>query len=101
MADAWMLLAAFAASTIGFAWLALAMDTHWKQVHGTGLGRRRQVLLRGAGAIALGAALALCLAADPASMAVLEWMLLLAAAAVLVALALHWKSRALRWLCPW
>jgi len=34
-------------------------------------------------------------------MAVLEWMLLLAAAAVLVALALHWKSRALRWLCPW
>ena len=35
MPDAVMLAAALAASVLGMAWLALAMETHWEQVRGT------------------------------------------------------------------
>jgi len=92
--------AAFAVSIAGFAWLALAMDSHWKQVHGKEQTSGRRRMLRIVGACSLAASLGLCLVADPASMAVLEWAMLLAAAAVLVALVLHARPRALRWLCP-
>lgn len=100
MDNTMLLWAAFVVSFAGFAWLALAMDVHWRQVHGKGQTPGRRRALRTAGACVLAVSLALCLLADPASMAVLEWAMLLAAAAVVVALALHLRPRALRWLCP-
>lgn len=93
----WILAGAALASVVGFAWLALAMDTHWQQVHGQAakpaLSRR---LLRVFGALLLAASLALCLLADHASMAVLVWVMLLAGAAVLIAFVLAWRPRWLR-----
>lgn len=92
---------AFAVSLLGFAWIALAMRVHWIRVHGgAGPTRKTQALLRAAGSIALAAALGLCAIADPASMAVLVWMLLLAAAVVVVALMLRWRPAVLRWSWP-
>lgn len=94
-------LAAAAAAIIGFGWLALAMDTHWEQAHGdrpqpaTAVG-----LLRVMGAVALAASLALCLGADHVSMAVLVWLMLLAAAVLTVAMTLSWRPQWLRFLWP-
>lgn len=92
-----LLLAAWALSVLGMAWLALAMDVHWEQVRPdvqTPAGARR---LRALGALALAAALAVCLMVDHASMASLVWIMALAAAALTVALTLTWRPR---WLHP-
>lgn len=98
---AWMLAGAALAALVGFAWLALAMDTHWQQVHGraapTALSRK---LLRLLGGLLLTASLMLCLQADHASMAVLVWAMLLAGAAALIAFVLAWQPRWLRLLWP-
>lgn len=86
---------------IGMAWLALAMDAHWRQVHGAGdpaVPTRRA--LRILGAAALLASLALCLHSDRPSMAALVWVMLLAAAVVTVALILAWRPDGLRALWP-
>lgn len=88
-----LLLAAWLVSVLGMAWLALAMDVHWEQVRPdvqTPAGVRR---LRVFGALALAAALALCLVVDHASMASLVWIMALAAAALTVALTLTWRPR--------
>ncbi len=93
----WLLAGAALASVLGFAWLALAMDTHWEQVHGqaaTPAVNRRLLRVLGSGLLA--ASLALCLQADHASMAVLVWAMLLAGAAVLIAFVLAWQPRWLR-----
>lgn len=86
---------------LGFAWLALAMDAHWRQVH---LQAELQPGSRGAlrilGCIGLLGSLGLCLRADHASMAVLVWLMLLAGAALIVALTLAWRPRSLRMLWP-
>ncbi len=92
---------ACAAALAGFAWLALAMPTHWQHVHGGRplvQGRRRR--LRVAAAAALATSLGLCLAAQAAAMAVLVWLLLLPAAALSVALLLHLCPGALRRVWP-
>lgn len=94
-------LAAAAAAILGFGWLALAMDTHWEQAHGD---RPQPALavrvMRVMGTVALAASLALCLSADHASMAVLVWLMLLAAAVLTVAMTLSWRPQWLRYLWP-
>ena len=102
MPDAVMLAAALAASVLGMAWLALAMETHWEQVRGTApLPARTVRALRLLGAAGLAASLALCLAVDHASMAALVWVMGLAASALAVAFALSWRPRWLAVLMPW
>lgn len=97
----WVFMVAAAVSTaLGFAWLALAMETHWKQVFGLAeLGTATRRKLRVLGAITLMLSLALCLLADQPSMAMLVWMMLLALGVVLVALVLTCRARWLR--CLW
>jgi Protein of unknown function (DUF3325) len=91
----WLSLA-FLSCVVGFGWLALAMDTHWQQVRGAlPLAPSRARWLRLLGVAALGAALALCLHADTASMAALVWVMLLAGAALAVAFTLSWRPRSL------
>jgi hypothetical protein len=102
MPDAMMLAAALAASVLGMAWLALAMETHWEQVRGTApLPARTVRALRLLGAAGLAASLALCLAVDHASMAALVWVMGLAASALAVAFTLSWRPRWLMVLMPW
>ncbi len=90
MSEAALLALAALLSLAGMALFALAMPAHWAQVAGTAppLSRAACRRLRGAGALALAASLALCLAADHPSMAVLVWVMLLALAACGVAMGL-------------
>lgn len=88
----------YGATVLGFAWLALALDSHWEQVRGSeppSAGARR--LLQGLGSLALLVSLIACLRADHASMAALLWIMLLAAGALTVAMTLAWRPR---WLKP-
>lgn len=98
MVDPVVLLGGAAVSAvIGFGWLALAMDTHWEQVHGDlapAPGGARA--LRVAGALALAVSLVLCLGADHPSMAALVWLMLLAGSAAAIAATLSWQPRWLR-----
>jgi hypothetical protein len=102
MVDAWALrLAALTVTVLGFIWLAMAMEPHWKQIHGAKLpAAGMRIALRTLGSLCLCGALLLCLRADHASMAVLVWIMLLAAAAVLVAMTLAWQPRWLRAVWP-
>jgi hypothetical protein len=96
------LVAAAACNVVGLAWLALAMDVHWKQVRGPQAPARRTVLiLRVLGALALAASLALCLAADHATLASLVWVMTLAGAGLIVAFTLAWQPRLLAPLVAW
>lgn len=90
-------LAAAVATVLGFAWLALAQDAHWRQVFGAAsISQAVRRTLRLSGSSALLAALGLCLLADRPSMAALVWVMLLALGALVVALALAWRARWLR-----
>lgn len=92
----WLTLALLAC-TAGFAWLALAMPAHWQQVCGARAQSARAVtVLRVLGAVGIAGSLLLCLRADHASMAALVWVLLLAAASMVVAFTLAWRPRWLR-----
>lgn len=98
MREAVLLTAALLACTAGMGWLALAMEGHWAQVR-EGTATRAQVLgLRVLGALGLAAGLALCLAADHASMAALVWVMALGAGALAVALTLTWRPGWMRML---
>jgi len=102
MPDAVMFAAALAASVLGMAWLALAMETHWEQVRGTApLPTRTVRALRLLGVAGLASSLVLCLAVDHASMAALVWVMGLAASALAVAFTLSWRPRWLAALMPW
>jgi hypothetical protein len=86
---------------VGFTWLALAMQTHWSQVHAqVEHDDVRSRHLRRAGAVALVTSLVLCLMADHPSMAVLVWLMLLAGAGVAVAMTLSTRPQWLRWAWP-
>jgi hypothetical protein len=61
------------------------------------LSRRSERLLRVGGVVALCASLWLCLRADHVTMAPLVWVMAMAGAALIVALALAWRPR---WLAP-
>lgn len=94
MRNAWLLLTALLAAFIGFAWLALAMETHWRQVVKSGSLQRKSVfVLRMAGALALTLSLGLCLQVDHVSMASLVWVMSLAAAALAVTFVLTWRPQ--------
>lgn len=108
LTPALLLAAAVLSCTVGFGWLALAMDVHWAQAWEVP-GQTKAPApaapgtvrwLRGAGAAALAAALGLCLAADHASMAVLVWIMALAAGALAVAMTLAWRPTLLGWCLP-
>lgn len=102
MSDALLLALALASNTTGLAWLALSLDTHWEQVRGADPQPRRTVVrLRWLGAAGLAAGLALCLAADHASMAALVWCMLLAAGALAVAFTLSLRPQLLRPAVAW
>ncbi|MCY1200443.1 hypothetical protein D9M72_118730 [compost metagenome] len=93
MPDALILLAAILCAIAGMGWLALAMPVHWEQACGDApCSSRTRSALRWLGAFALSASLALCLAADHASMASLVWVMVLAGSALLVAFTLAWRA---------
>jgi len=102
MTDALWLGLAMLWSFVAMAWFALAKDTHWAQVM-PGSGKtsrapRRRLHYMGT----LGQALSMlaCLQVDPPSMAVLEWVMLLAVGATGVALVLTHRPRWLARLYP-
>lgn len=100
--QALLLAVAMLCSAVGMAWLALAMDVHWTQVHGAqSLSTTARRLLRILGGVALATSLALCWRADTPGMAVLVWVMELAAGALLVAFALAWWPRGLKPLTGW
>lgn len=89
-------------TVIGFAWLALAMDGHWHQVHGgTEPTAGVRITLRALGSASLVASAVMCFIVDRPTMAALVWLMLLAASVPLVALTLAWRPRWLRVLWPW
>jgi hypothetical protein len=97
-----LLLLALGSCIAGMAWLALAMDVHWRQVRGAGAARRSAVLaLRTAGTVALVVSLLLCLRADHPTMAALVWVMSLAVGGLCVAFALAWRPGALAPLVGW
>lgn len=101
MADGIFLLAAGAAALLSFCWLALAMQVHWEQVHGTGAPSRiSRTALRTLGAFGLIGCGALCFVADRPSMALLLWVMLMAFGATAVAFTLAWKPSLLRLVWP-
>ncbi|MBX3664908.1 MAG: DUF3325 domain-containing protein [Burkholderiales bacterium] len=96
-----MLVLAALASFAGFAWLALAMEPHWRQVQGRhGPGRKARLVLRVLGGVALLLSAVLCFIADRPSMAVLVWIMLLAASAPMIGLTLAWRPVLLRIFWP-
>lgn len=97
---AW-LSAVLASNLCGLGWFALSLPVHWQQVRGTpGPGPRATVALRLLGSLGLAAAFAFGLRADHPSMAVLVWVMTLAAAALAIAFVLAWRPRWLGWLAP-
>lgn len=102
MGEALLLAAALLANGIGLAWLALSLDSHWRQVRGSALPSRASVtLLRWLGGGALLVSLALCLAADHPSMAVLVWVMALAVAALGVTFTFSWRPALFQPLVAW
>lgn len=95
MSDTLFLLAAGLLSLLAMAWLALSLPAHWKQVRpgtaGPDSGR-----LRLAGWLALLGSGVCCLQADHPSMAVLVWLMLLAAAAFSLGMLLSYRPTLLR-----
>ena len=94
MLEALLLALAVVANIAGMGWLALAMEPHWAQVHGTVSAPVRTIMwLRVRGAAGLAASLWLCLKVDHASMAALVWFMTLAGAALVIAFTLTWRAR--------
>lgn len=90
------------AALIGFGWLALSKNVHWRQVRGyPGPDPSTRRYLRLSGTAALLVSGALCFAVNRPSMAVLVWVMLLSAAAPLIALTLAWRAPVLRHIWPW
>lgn len=96
----WLCLAAFSGFS-GMVWLALAMDEHWQNVallkRDIVLSHSFSFVLRVLGVVALFVSLLVCMIVDRLSMAVLVWIMLLAASAVSVGFALAWRPHWLRY----
>ena len=99
-AAAWLCAAALCAAA-GMGWLALAMPVHALQAWGRPppAGQLRRLRWLGGAAVLL--ALACSLGSDHATMAVLVWAMLLAAAALATAMVLARWPQSLRWIAPW
>lgn len=102
MVEPWILLILAALSCFaGFVWLALAMNAHWQQVQGlTVPSAGTRTMLRILGGVGLLVSAVLCFVADRPSMAMLVWLMLLAAGAPSVGMLLAWRPQALRIFWP-
>lgn len=103
MYEPWIALILAAISClVGFAWLALAMNVHWQQVMKTGSAPSAPTrkTLRVLGSVGLLVSAAFCFVADRPSMAVLIWLMLLAASAPSIGMLLAWRPQWLRVLWP-
>ena len=88
---------AFLLAASGLTWFAFALERHWRQIFETApLAPSTSRRLRLAGSAALVGSLLACLRTDHATMASLVFVMLLAAAAVLVAMLLAWRPHWLR-----
>lgn len=94
--DNLLLLAAIILCVSGMAWLALAMDVHWKQVNSKSIPTQAVRQLRILGYSALFCSLVCCLVVDHATMASLVWIMLLAGSALTIAFTLSWRPHWLR-----
>lgn len=84
-----LLLAAYVSCVLGWACIALSMESHRQPVRAAaGPPGRLPIVLRTLGTMAALASLLLCLRADRASMAALVWVLTLTAGALTVSFAL-------------
>lgn len=97
MSDETIILLALAAAIVGMFAFASVNELHWRQLFGTrkptpATGRLGRIF----GTVFLGFSLALCAVADPFSMALLVWPMLLGVAAAVVAIFVTLKSRHLR-----
>lgn len=101
MPSTWMLLLlAVVAGFAGFAWLALAMEAHWKQVYTQSGSRHPANLLKIAGWLGLLVSAVLCFMADRPSIAILVWIMLLAATAPCISMLLSWRPQLLKIFWP-
>lgn len=102
MSEALWLAIAAVQSFVGMAWLALAKEAHWEQVMKQTAKStvRLRRSLRAFGSVTILLSLVACLMADPPSMALLVWVMLLAGAVALVGLILARYERALCLLWP-
>ena len=97
MPDPVLLAFALFASLAGMGWLAMANKAHWAQIRkGRPISTVIAHRLRWQGGIAMVVSLVLCLWVDHPTMAVLVWVMLLAAAALTIAMILTWRARWLR-----
>ncbi len=94
--ESWLMGFAALSSFVGMSWLALARETHWRQVCPSAPQPVRT--LQWAGSAALLLSLGLCFRADYPSIAVLVWVMLAGGSALVVALLLSWRSPWLRML---
>ena len=89
-----LLFAALATATAGMAALALAINVHWRQLFSAkAQTAAARSLCQVAGAALLALSFALCVMADPVSMALLVWPMQLGAGAAIVAAALTLQAR--------
>jgi len=102
MVEPWIVLILAALSCFtGFVWLALAMNAHWQQVMDTNAPSAQvRARLRLLGSLGLLVSAAFCFVADHPSMAVLVWLMLLAAGAPAVGMLLAWRPQLLRIFWP-
>lgn len=97
MADALLLLSAFAAAYLGFAMLALSQVRHWTSVAGSEpQGRVRLIGHRIAGGAMIALSLAMALLRDGPSFGSLLWATAISIAALAVAFTLAWRPGLLR-----
>ena len=101
MVESWILLIfAVLLGFSGFTWLALAMDVHWTRVQAGRNSAHPVKVLRIMGWVGLLVSATLCFMADRPSMAVLVWIMLLAATAPSVVMVLSWRPQLLRLFWP-
>ncbi len=101
MLDSWILLTLAAVICLAsFAWLALAMEPHWKKVQVGSSSAHPAKVLRIIGWSGLLVSAAICFLADRPSMAALVWIMLLAACAPSIGMLLAWRPRLLKLFWP-
>jgi hypothetical protein len=102
MSEAMLFFCAVFCCVLGFAWLALTLEPHWRQIRSDEPFPREMVpVLRILGGVALFASLVLCALADHPSMVALVWPMALAVAALLVAFTFAWRPRTFAPLVAW
>jgi hypothetical protein len=98
MPEAFVYALMLALLVLGLAWLALAMERHWRQLRReSALSRRTVLSLRTLGTMGLGASLALCLWLDHPTIASLVWVMALVPAALAVTFTFSWRPQ---WFAP-